>query len=176
MSEINVNDTAWNELEPHSPHYLFVKRDETNLDEYMLGWKVTDIFPINSVGIVTARDDFALDLDEVKLRNCIEEFRGCSLSDDEVRDKFNLKDTKVWNITEARKTIQKDDNYEQAFTNCLYRPFDIRPLFYHKAVIERSRPEVMCHMVAGENLALCIGRAGQVVGPEVWDILPHMLA
>jgi len=29
----------------------------------------------------------------------------------------------------------------------------------------------MCHMVAGENLALCIGRAGQVVGPEVWDIL-----
>jgi len=137
LSETDINGTEWDDLEPHSPHYLFIKRDETDLDEYMQGRKVTDIFPINSVGIVTARDDFVLDFDEVKLRNRIEEFRGCSLSDDEVRDKFNLKDTKVWNIIEARKVIQKDDNYEQAFTNCLYRPFDIRPLFYHKAVIER---------------------------------------
>jgi len=163
LSETDVHDTAWNALEPHSPFYLFVPRNEAKSEEYEKGWKVTDIFPVNSVGIVTARDDFVLDFDKGKLRNRIEEFRGSSLSDDEIRDKFNLKDTKVWNVTDARKAIQKDDNYEQAFTNCLYRPFDIRSLFYHKEVIERSRPEVM-HELQNTNLALVCPRRVETVG------------
>jgi len=150
--------TEWDDLEPHSPYYLFVPRDETNLVEYMKGWKVTDIFPVNSVGIVTARDDFVLDFDGKELRNRIEEFRGNRLSDDEIRDKYKLKDNKSWNVTDARKAIQKDDNYEQAFTSCLYRPFDIKSLFYHKEMIERSRPEVMRHMLAGKNVAFLAKR------------------
>ncbi|MGC8785416.1 MAG: type ISP restriction/modification enzyme [Armatimonadota bacterium] len=32
------------------------------------------------------------------------------------------------------------------------------------------RPEVMRHMLAGENVGLCIGRAGQVVGAEQWNL------
>ena len=51
---------------------------------------MTDVFPVNSVGIVTSRDDFVLDFDEVKLKNQIEEFRGIVLSDDEIRDKYEL--------------------------------------------------------------------------------------
>jgi len=154
LSEVNVKDTEWDELEPHSPFYFFIPRNEANSEEYMKGWKVTDIFPVNSVGIVTSRDDFVLDFDDKLLRNRISEFRKTSLSDNEIQDKFNLKDTKVWNVTNAHKAIQKDDDYEQAFTNCLYRPFDIRPLFYHNEMIERSRSDVMRHMLAGDNLGL----------------------
>ncbi|MBC7260166.1 MAG: DNA methyltransferase, partial [Chloroflexi bacterium] len=40
----------------------------------------------------------------------------------------------------------------------LYRPFDVRYIFYHEAVIERPRPEVMRHMLAGENLGLLVMR------------------
>jgi predicted helicase len=160
----NADVTEWIELKPDSPYYLFINRDETDLAEYMNGWKVTNIFPVNSVGIVTARDDFVLDFDEINLRNRIEEFREASLSDSEIRDKYELKDNKGWNIADARKAIQKDDNYEQAFTKCLYRPFDIHPLFYHKAVLERSRPEVMRHMLAGENLGLISARSNKSPG------------
>ncbi|MBW2648180.1 MAG: DNA methyltransferase, partial [Deltaproteobacteria bacterium] len=158
LSEVDVKDTEWDELEPHSPHYLFVKRDETDLAEYMKGWKVTDVFPINSVGIVTSRDDFVLDFNDKVLRNRIEEFRENSLSGGEIRDKYELKDNKGWNVADARMQIRKDNDYQKAFTKCLYRPFDIRPFFYHKAVIERSRPEVMRHMLAGENFGFCTNR------------------
>jgi len=153
LSETDINGTEWDELEPHSPYYFFVPRNETDLDEYMQGWKVTDIFPVNSVGIVTSRDDFVLDFDDKGLRNRIEEFRENSLSDGEIRDKYELKDNKGWNIADARMQIRKASDYQKAFTKCLYRPFDIRPLFYHKAVIERSRPEVMRHVLARENIA-----------------------
>ncbi len=178
LSEKSVNDTEWDELEPHSPFYLFVPMDEAEAEEYEKGWKVTDIFPVNSVGIVTARDEFVIDFDEANLRDRIKEFRDSSLSDDEIQYKFNLKDTKAWNVTNARKAIKKDDNYEQAFTSCLYRPFDIRPLFYHKEVIERSRPEVM-HQLQNANLALVCPRRVETVG--AWqhivcskDIVEHV--
>src|SRR4030066_109405 len=53
----------------------------------------------------------------------------------------------------------------------LYRPFDIQWIFYHDVVIERSRREVMRHMLK-DNLGLCVGRAGQVVGLEKpWNIV-----
>jgi len=157
LVETDISVTEWQELNPDSPYYLFIKRDETDLAEYMRGWKVTDVFPINSVGVVTSRDDFVFDFDDKALINRIQDFRQAGLNDEEIRTKYDLKENKVWNVADARAEIRKDDEFEKAFTKCLYRPFDIRPLFYHKAVIERSRSEVMRHMLA-ENIGLCSNR------------------
>jgi predicted helicase len=171
LTESDIASTDWGELKPSSPFYLFVPFQEDLLAEYEKGWKVTDIFPVNSVGIVTSRDHFVMDFDEAILKRRIADFIATALIDDEVRECFKVADKDGWSIADTRQSIRQDKDYEKAFTRCLYRPFDIHHLFYHKAVIERSRPEVMRHMLAGENLALCIGRAGQVVGPEIWDIL-----
>jgi len=171
LTESDIAVTGWAELKPSSPFYLFVPFQEDLLAEYEKGWKVTDIFPVNSVGIVTSRDHFVMDFDEAILKRRITDFIATPLSDDEVRERFKVADKDDWSIADTRQSLRQDKDYEKAFTRCLYRPFDIHNLFYHKAVIERSRPEVMRHMLAGENLALCIGRAGQVVGPEIWDIL-----
>ncbi len=86
LDKTNISGSDWKELKPSSPFYLFVPRDEAELDEYMRGWKVTEVLPVNSVGIVTSRDDFVFDFDDKVLRNRIEEFRGTSLSDGEIRD------------------------------------------------------------------------------------------
>jgi predicted helicase len=163
LLETDINDTDWQKLKPHMPHYLFIQQDETQLKEYEMGWKLTDIFPVNSVGIVTARDEVVLDFYEHKLRSRVEEFRGNNLNDDEIRDKYKLKDTKVWNVINARKALRKDENYEQAFTCCLYRPFDIRSLFYHKDMVERSRLEVMLHL-QHINLSLVCPKRVETVG------------
>jgi predicted helicase len=152
LLETNVKNTGWTDLNPGGPFYLFVPRNEAQSDEYEKGWKITNIFPVNSVGIVTSRDDFVLDFDEVNLKNRIEEFRETNLKDDEIRDKYELHDNQGWNVADARKDLRIDNDYQKAFTKCLYRPFDIRSLFYHQAVIERSRLEVMQHMLSGANL------------------------
>ena len=39
------------------------------------------------------------------------------------------------------------------------------------SVVWRPRDEIMQHMVIGKNLAITIGRAAQVIGPGVWDIV-----
>ncbi|MBI2304688.1 MAG: N-6 DNA methylase [Chloroflexi bacterium] len=64
LSETDVSTTDWAELKPDSPFYFFVRREEELRPEYERGWKVTDIFPVNSVGIVTGQDRETIGLTE----------------------------------------------------------------------------------------------------------------
>jgi predicted helicase len=97
-------------------------------------------------------------------------FLDLKFSDNEIRDRFGLKNTREWTISQARKILSSDQNWRQWLSKCLYRPFDSRYIYYTPAMIDWPRHEVMRHMLT-ENLALCIGRAGQVVGQIPWDVL-----
>ena len=166
LAESDITSTDWVELQPNSPFYFFVPRDEELRPEYEQGWKITDVLPTNSVGIVTSRDHFVLDFDEALLKERITHFRENFLSDDEVREKHKLKDKKNgWSVADARKAVRQDKDWQNAFTKCLYRPFDIRSIFYHTTVIERTRPEVMRHMLAGKNMGLVAMREVAVNEP-----------
>ena len=133
--------------------------------------KITEIFPVNSVGIVTARDSFVIDRDKESLKRRIRMFCNEKIPDELIRDSFHLKDKTNWKLRTIREKIRDDKNWENAIIQILYRPFDIQWIFYHDRMIERSRHEVMRHMIH-ENLALCIGRAGQVIGLEKpWNIV-----
>ena len=165
LSETDVSVSDWKDLKPNSPFYFFVPRDEELLGEYEQGWKVTDIFPVNSVGIVTSRDHFVLDFDEQALRERITAFVGTSMSDEETREQFKLKDKDGWTVPEARKAARQDESWRESFIRCLYRPFDIRNIFYNDLAIERSRFEVMRHMLAGRNMGLIAMRQVAVDEP-----------
>jgi len=171
LSKNDVKTTNWRKLSPKSEFYLFTPRDERLLESYEKYPKITEVFPLNSVGIVTSRDSFVIDSDKETLKRHIRTFYDDKMPDELVRQSFNLKDKSNWKLKDAREKVRKDDNWEDSIINILYRPFDIQWIFYHDEVIERSRKEVMRHMMQ-ENLALCIGRAGQVVGLEKpWNIV-----
>lgn len=161
MAETDINLTKWTELKPTIPHYLLIPQDTILLPEYQKGSKITDIFPINSVGIVTSRDDFVIDNDKSVLKQRILDFRNSEFSDNEIKERFHLKDNEGWKITEARKVITQDENWEKALIQCLYRPFDTKFLYYHKAVVERSRPEVMRNMLPEKNFGLISARSNK---------------
>jgi predicted helicase len=61
----------------------------------------------------------------------------------------------------ARKALQ-GSQWQQSIIRSLYRPFDVRSLLYHGAVLERPRNEVMRHMLAGKNLALATTRSIEI--------------
>jgi hypothetical protein len=153
LLENDVSTTDWQTLEPVSPYFFFVPKDLNLLSEYERGWSVPDVFPVNSGGIKTHRDHFVIDFDEKRLRSRIAEFRDKALSDDEVRERFKLKDTRDWKLPEARAKLQARKDWDKNFNYCLYRPFDIRPMYYSSDVIELPRPEVMYHMLR-KNKAL----------------------
>jgi len=166
LLENDINTTKWQELEPVASHFFFVPKDLDLFSEYERGWSVADVFPVNSTGIKTHRDHFVIDFEEKRLRSRIAEFRDEALSDDEVRERFKLRDTRDWKLPEARTKLQEREDWDENFNRCLYRPFDIRPIYYSGDVIELPRPEVMHHMLQ-DNIALIAIR--QVVGPEEYS-------
>jgi len=171
LNKNDVKKTKWKRLYPKSESYFFIPRDERLLQAYERFPKITEIFPVNSVGIVTSRDNFAIDSDKDVLKRRIKMFCNEKMPDDIISQTFKMKDKSNWKLKNARENIRNDKKWEDSITKLLYRPFDIKWVCYHDAVIERSRKEVMRHMMP-ENLSLCVGRAGQVVGiDKPWNIV-----
>jgi len=158
----DVETTDWQVIRPKAEFYLFLPRDEMALERYNEFVKVTNLFPVNVMGIQTHRDKFVIDLDREALKRRTRIFRDPNMPDDVVRQAFGLKDTTSWKLSEKRKLIQQDKAWEEKITQCLYRPFDVRSIFYHYHAIDRGREEVMRHILGKDNLALLISRRAAV--------------
>ena len=167
----SFNTENWKEINPASPFYFFVEIEERGKEVYERFVKIAEIFPVNNSGIVTSRDNFVIDFDIKTLKSRIEIFRDLSVPNEILKDGYGLKDKANWKIVSIRKNLANDKNWEAYFQKILYRPFDIRFVYYNMSMIEGPRQEVMRHMLK-ENLGLCIGRAGQVVGMDKpWNIV-----
>jgi len=149
----NFTIKNYQKIKPVSPWYFFIPRDIAHIQRY-LGWKrINEIFPVNVTGIITANNNLAIDFEKNSLKNKIMMFRNENLPDEIIREGLKLKDNYQWKLSEQRKKFQKVDNWEQYFTELLYRPFDIRHIYYQDNIVFRTRREVMRHMLE-ENIGL----------------------
>ena len=155
LTNNDTTTTKWQEIAPKSESYFFVPRDEKLLELYEKSLKITDIFPVNSVGVVTARDKFAIDFDKNVLKRRITMFRNQSMPDELIKQTFKLKDTSTFKLRKSRETLSKDKNWEQYFSEILYRPFDKRYIYYTDIVVERPLLKVMQHMIR-DNFGLIL--------------------
>lgn len=163
----DIKTTKWRKIEPKSEFYFFVPRNEELLEDYDKFMKITDIFSLNTVGVVTSRDNFVIDRDKKALEIRILNFKNSKLSDDDLHAFFQINKKKGWSIRKAWNSLQSipDSNLDKYILPVLYRPFDVQWIFYHDDFIERSRKEVMRHMMQ-ENLGLITTRQMDKSGIE----------
>ncbi|MEA2558928.1 MAG: hypothetical protein QOH06_432 [Acidobacteriota bacterium] len=153
----DVDSTSWTALQPRGPSYLFVERDARLEELYVRGIPLPEIFPEHSVGVLTARDAYVMDFDLPELRKRIIKLRKGLLPREVVPDSYP-KDTGSWKLTEAVRRAGEDTEWETRFTEILFRPFDLRHVFYADYLVERPRERVMGHLLRGRNLALVVPR------------------
>ncbi len=160
-------DTDWEELTPQSPSYLFVPQENDLKAEYERGWRVTEIMPVNSVGIVTARDNLTIHWTEDDVWRVVRDF--AALPEGEAKAKYQLpKDARDWKVALAQKDLRDSGPKKSRISSIAYRPFDTRFTYYtgrSRGFICMPRPEVMRHMMAGENIGLVVPRRVETVGP-----------
>ncbi len=162
--ESEIANVPWQELQPDSPFYLFALQNKELREQYNKGWKISDIFKVQSTGVKTHRDHFVTGFEGTPLRKRIEVFCDPTISDTEISQKYKLISTKNWNLADKRKALAKDKSRIEAFTSLLYRPFDTVAYFHHDDVVDRPRSEVMHHMIGNQNIGLVTVRqvtAGQ---------------
>lgn len=160
LAECDLKSTTWRTLQPQAPFYLFVPQDETLRAEYEQGWKITDIMPVNSVGIVTARDALTIHWNRDDAWQTVKDF--ATLPPEDAREKYALgKDSQDWKVPLAQADLRTSGPDETSLAPILYRPFDVRHTYYTgkpSGFLCRPRNEVMQHMLQGKNIGLIFMR------------------
>lgn len=144
----------YKEISPSTPFYLF--QPEATGNEHYLQWiSLPDIFPVNSVGIVTARDNLTIQDTPNQVRKTIHHF--ASLDPETARTAYQLgKDARDWKVDYAQKDLKDSGLNDNNIVPILYRPFDTRHTYYtgrSRGFLCMPRNEVMKQMLK-ENVGI----------------------
>ncbi|MGC8839536.1 MAG: type ISP restriction/modification enzyme, partial [Anaerolineae bacterium] len=152
----DVATTPWQELKPGPPFYLFKPRDARLEAAYYRYPAVPEIFPVSSVGVVTARDRLTIHWTPEEVWTTVQNFSR--LEPELARQAYNLgRDARDWKVALAQEDLHHSGPDRRHIVPILYRPFDVRYTYYtgrSRGFHCMPRPEVMHHMLAGENVAL----------------------
>lgn len=155
LMQHDVKNTPWQKLSPHSEYYFFVPRDGKLLKKYHKYSKITEVFPVNSVGIVTARDNLTIKWTPEEVWRTVSNF--AKMDAELARLTYDLgKDVRDWKVELAQKDLKDSGLDKKKIVPILYRPFDIRYTYYtgkSRGFLCMPRPEIMHHMMQN-NLGL----------------------
>ncbi len=152
LNENSWKSIKWQEIQPQNNELYFVPFNYELKNKYEKGFSVEELFPVNSVGIVTSRDKFILDDKKDILENRLKDF--LSLSPEDAKNKYELKENQKWKIANVQKHIFDKSN----LCEVSYRLFDKKWIYYNDDFIERSRGRVMKNFINGDNLGLNLCR------------------
>ncbi|MEQ1553555.1 MAG: type ISP restriction/modification enzyme, partial [Ferruginibacter sp.] len=142
LNENSLASIAWNKLEPKAPNYFLVKKDFDESGVYEKGFKMDELFVLNSVGFVTSKDAFLIDFKSEKLIEKQIDIYNIDLSNQEFNDIYKL-ESKYFNVIDARKKAILEKS--SVIINFFYRPMDVRYILYEKHFLERNRFNVLKH-------------------------------
>src|SRR5262249_23471456 len=116
------------------------------------------IFPLQSAGVLTARDGLTVGFTADEVLRKIDAFRSFSGSDEEACRHSRIAQNKRFDPGSARRALRAIDHLAAHIVPITYRPFDVRYLFYHNSVVwSRARP-VSSQMIGRTNLMLVATR------------------
>ena len=150
----NLQTVNWQLIENKSPYFFFVPKSEDYKDEYDKGFYIKDLFLIHNSGIKTDRDSLFIDNDRKTLVKRIKILLSQEF-DDDFKQKFRVKNSSSYKLTEAIKGKEFEDTFIQQIE---YRPFDRKGIYYSPELISRPAYKVMHHFVNFENVGLVASR------------------
>ena len=105
LQKHTLTGNIWQPLIHTAPLYPFVRRDDEKGAAYRAGFSVQELMPVNSVGIVTARDALTIDMDKMTLWQRVQDF--AALTPEQARIKYDLgKDVQDWTVQRAQNDIK----------------------------------------------------------------------
>jgi len=147
------------------PLNLFKAQDATLAGEYGRWSKVTEIMPLNSVGIVTGNDRLAIrwSADQAWRVAC----DLANLSDHDLRGRYGLQRDHQWKLADAQSDVKGSGPRRTLVAPISYRPFDVRFTYYtgQGGFLGRPRPHVMRNMLPGKNIGMHVCRQ---ISTDVW--------
>lgn len=158
----------WQKVILDEEMYFFARKNLSGVAEYRKGIKIDELFKISSTGIFSLGDDFIISHDRSSLKDRIKKLSVGDFKEADLNAQFNLgKNYAKWVISNAGNVTFD----ERKIVPLAYRPFDIRYTYFDNKLVWRPRAKVMENFLDKKNIALAIGRQGQVVGSMSWSLV-----
>lgn len=156
LNERNFKKITWVNIKYQEPYNFFVPKDFKLEKENSNGFKVTELFELNSNGLETHKDEITIQHKKTDLSKIVNDF--VELSENEIKTKYSItKEGSEWQVGYAKKDAEK---YPNSITSIVYRPFDNRFTLFtpnSKGFLARPRFNVLKHLKY-PNLALLVKR------------------
>lgn len=165
-----IKKMKFSSLIPSAPFFMLVPRDEGLLLEYNSMPSLPEILKVNVMGFQTHRDDFAVGFENREIEDRFTEFRDKDISDNQLEEKYKIKDNRDWKITAARQALQNDPDWKRKIISCSYRPFDSRSCYFSYVAMDYPRREMLDHVAWKNNLCLGVGKQGMAVPERPWEL------
>ncbi|HEX3709407.1 MAG TPA: type ISP restriction/modification enzyme [Pseudolabrys sp.] len=157
----------WSRLEVASPQYLFKSLGSNGgAQAYSVYWAIPDVFLNNTPGIITARDRFSIGFRPAELDQRVSRLIDSRDTDKELREKYDLKDTRGWSLTKAREALREGPDWKTSIRPILQAPFDRRYVAYDIRLIDWGRWNFTSRL-SNNKLGLCLPRKIDIQRP--WD-------
>ena len=128
LASRSMSDTEWRQIKPDTENCGFTPQDEAGAGASR---RLDSAFVRFGAGIKTNRDAVVIGFDDASLLETVREFDDQLVAGKHAQDKIQ---------------------------SLLYRPFDVRRIFYHEGVVASRSLPTMKHVVAGPNIGfVCSG-------------------
>lgn len=148
-------------ISPGAPLYLLKPLQNALAEEYAARPDLREIMPANSGAIITSRDALVIDFYRDNLSNKIRKFGNINHSDEDIKLDIGFSAKSSWNLARARKSVEQDIKKgvsEEKYRKVLYRPWDVRHIYYDPRIIDTPSKPISEQLYAGDNLCLCTPR------------------
>ncbi|MFA5597890.1 MAG: type ISP restriction/modification enzyme [Pusillimonas sp.] len=153
LIEKNLECLKFSKIKYSAPYYFFVPRNEEERIIFESGFKVSELFPLNTSGFASANDSCNISFSAHEQKEKIAEL--IDLDEHIWRSKYNKKkDSRDWQYLFAKEDAS--ENKDMAISKIAYRPFDYRFSLYtgkSRGLYASPQPNVMRHLVK-DNISI----------------------
>lgn len=148
LGKADNRTTAWKEVHPQHPHFFLVPKETADDSEYKYYFPINKVMPIGTSAVQTKRDALFVDFERRALCSQMADLLTQGYTD-KTAERYPLEPSAGW----SADCLAGVEYSETCVRPYLYRPFDLRHIYYDDRLLGRSRKTVFRHLL-NANLAL----------------------
>lgn len=139
---------------PRSPFYTFRPAGGVEEDEFRAWPSLDQMFPDNSGCVITSRDNLAIGFTRDELLATIRRFAASGPGDLQIQREIGFSVKAKWDVEACKRLIRRHGVSESLVRPILYRPFDIRYIYYLPQLLDTPSRPVSELLTDGDNCVL----------------------
>jgi predicted helicase len=151
LSQNSLQNVRWNLLNYKEPSFFFTNKNFTGEGQYILGFKIDNLFNTNNNGIETGKDAMFYSLNKNEL---VKELVAVFENKEDAIKKYNISNTSSYHFEDKLKSSKL---ILEKIRKVSYRPFDILFCYYDEKLQRRPAFSTMQNMFKN-NFALLTPR------------------